>query len=171
MDAVEYIAMLRQAPDLGALPVGRRIVVIGGGMTAIDIASQTKRLGAESVTIAYRRGQAQMNASDFEQELAQTDGVLIRHWLKPKRLIGEGGRSPRRARIHREDRRPLVGTGETLTLECDQLFTAIGQTFLPAEVDGVALNSTRAGSGSMPSVAPRCRASGPAAIASPAARI
>ena len=61
MDAVAYIAMLRQAPDLAALPVGRRIVVIGGGMTAIDIASQMKRLGAESVTIAYRRGQPQIS--------------------------------------------------------------------------------------------------------------
>ena len=63
MDAVAYIAALRQASDLSALPVGRHIVVIGGGMTAIDIASQTKRLGAEDVTIVYRRGPEQMNAS------------------------------------------------------------------------------------------------------------
>jgi dihydropyrimidine dehydrogenase (NAD+) subunit PreT len=49
---------LRQADDLSALEIGRRIVVIGGGMTAIDIAAmQTKLLGAEEVTIAYRRGQ------------------------------------------------------------------------------------------------------------------
>jgi glutamate synthase (NADPH/NADH) small chain len=140
MDAVDYIAVLRQAEDLATLPVGRRIVVIGGGMTAIDIASQTKRLGAESVTIAYRRGQEQMNASEFEQELAQTDGVLIRHWLKPKRLIGEGGSlAAIELEYTREEGGRVVGTGETLVLACDQLFTAIGQAFLPAEVDGAPL--------------------------------
>ena len=55
-DAVNYIAELRQAKDLGKLPVGRRVLVIGGGMTAIDIAIQSKLLGAEDVTILYRRG-------------------------------------------------------------------------------------------------------------------
>ena len=62
-DAVDYIAALRQAGDLTALPVGRRVVVIGGGMTAIDIAVQSKQLGAQNVTIVYRRGQEQMKAS------------------------------------------------------------------------------------------------------------
>jgi len=139
-EAVDYIAELRQAQDLAALPVGRRIVVIGGGMTAIDIASQTKRLGAESVTIAYRRGQPQMNASEYEQELAQTDGVLIRHWLKPVRLVSEGGRlTAVELEYTREDAGKLVGTGETLVLPCDQLFTAIGQAFVPADVAGVPL--------------------------------
>ena len=63
IDAVEYIAELRQAPDLTRLPVGRRVVVIGGGMTAVDAAVQSKRLGAETVTIVYRRGLEQMKAS------------------------------------------------------------------------------------------------------------
>ncbi len=49
-NAVEFIAVLRQADDLAALPVGRRVVVVGGGMTAIDVAVQSKRLGAEEVT-------------------------------------------------------------------------------------------------------------------------
>ena len=61
-------------------------------MTAIDIASQTKRLGAEDVTIVYRRGPEQMGASAYEQELAQTDGVLLRHWLRPTRLLAEDGK-------------------------------------------------------------------------------
>ena len=56
IDAVDYIARFRQAKDLSALPVGRRVVVIGGGMTAIDIAVQSKKLGAETVTMVYRRG-------------------------------------------------------------------------------------------------------------------
>uniref|UniRef100_UPI00260BABA8 NAD(P)-dependent oxidoreductase n=1 Tax=uncultured Maritalea sp. TaxID=757249 RepID=UPI00260BABA8 len=63
LDAVDYIEELRQTDDLSSLPVGRDVVVIGGGMTAIDIAIQTKLLGAENVTIAYRRGQEAMNAS------------------------------------------------------------------------------------------------------------
>src|SRR5882757_7168090 len=85
-DAVAFIARLRQATHPGDIAIGRRVVVIGGGMTAIDIATQAKRLGAEEVTIVYRRGPDAMNASRFEQELAQTDGVLIRHWLKPVAL-------------------------------------------------------------------------------------
>jgi dihydropyrimidine dehydrogenase (NAD+) subunit PreT len=140
IEAVDYIAELRQARDLSTLAVGRRIVVIGGGMTAIDIASQTKRLGAENVTIAYRRGQAQMNASDYEQEVAQTDGVLIRHWLKPSRLIAEDGKLVAvELEYTSEQGGKLVDTGEKLMLECDQLFTAIGQAFMPEEVNGAAL--------------------------------
>ena len=55
-------------------------------MTAIDAAVQSKLLGAEEVTIFYRRGQEQMNASEFEQDLATANGVVIRHWLQPKRV-------------------------------------------------------------------------------------
>ena len=93
VDAVDYIAALRQAEDLTTLPVGRRVVVIGGGMTAIDIAVQSKKLGAQSVTIVYRRGEDQMKASRFERELAQTSGVVIRTWARPVALEGHGGRS------------------------------------------------------------------------------
>lgn len=135
--AVDYIARLRQEHDLSRLPVGRRIVVIGGGMTAIDIASQTKRLGAEEVTIVYRRGIEQMNASDYERQLAQTDGVLIRTFMRPKRLLAEAGRlSGIELEYTRLDAGKLVGTGETLTLACDQLFAAIGQTLRAADLGG-----------------------------------
>jgi dihydropyrimidine dehydrogenase (NAD+) subunit PreT len=128
MNAVDYIARLRQSKDLSKLPVGRRIVVIGGGMTAIDVASQTKRLGAEDVTIVYRRGPAQMNASDYEQELAQTDGVLIRYWMQPKKLITKAGRLISvELEYTKEKNGKLVGTGESVKLPCDQLFKAIGQ--------------------------------------------
>lgn len=140
IDAVDYIAALRQAKDKSTLPVGRSVVVIGGGMTAIDIASQVKRLGAESVTICYRRGKDEMNASDYEQEVAQTDGVLIRHWLRPTRLIGESGHVVAiELEYTKEQGGRLIGTGETLTLPCDQVFIAIGQTFLPEDVAGAPL--------------------------------
>jgi len=75
-NAVDFIARLRQAENLSELQVGRRVVVVGGGMTAIDAAVQTKLLGAEDVTVVYRRAQANMNASQYEQELAQTNGVF-----------------------------------------------------------------------------------------------
>ena len=129
MNAVDYIAQLRQTRDLSELPVGRRVVVIGGGMTAIDIASQTKRLGAEEVTIVYRRGPEQMNASRYEQELAQTDGVLIRHWMQPRRLIAEGSRLMGVELEYTEEiDGKVVGKGEVLEIPCDQLFKAIGQS-------------------------------------------
>jgi glutamate synthase (NADPH/NADH) small chain len=128
VNAVDYIARIRQSKDQSKLPVGRRIVVIGGGMTAIDIASQTKRLGAEDVTIVYRRGPQQMSASDYEQELAQTDGVLIRHWMQPKKLLAKAGRLIGvELEYTKEKNGKLVGTGESVKLPCDQLFKAIGQ--------------------------------------------
>lgn len=135
LDAVDYIANLRQADDLTTLPVGRRIVVIGGGMTAIDIASQIKRLGAEEVTIVYRRSQEQMNASEYEQALAQTDGVLIRTWGRPVKILSDNGHlTGVEIEYTREEDGKLVGTGETYTIACDQLFKAIGQTFLAADL-------------------------------------
>ncbi len=140
-NAVEFIAELRQASDLGSLPVGRRVVVIGGGMTAIDAAVQSKLLGAEEVTICYRRGQEHMNASEFEQDLAAANGVTIRHWLQPKRVVADGGKV--RA-IELEytamQGESLAGTGETITIVADQVFKAIGQSFVP-----VALNGSGAG--------------------------
>ncbi|MHA1189086.1 MAG: NAD(P)-dependent oxidoreductase [Alphaproteobacteria bacterium] len=124
IDAVEWIADLRQASDLAGVAVGRRIVVIGGGMTAVDAAVQSKLLGADQVTIAYRRGKDRLNASEFEQELAQTSGVTIRLHLQPKALVTRDG--------------AVVGidTGETEVLAADMVFKAIGQTFVPAALDG-----------------------------------
>jgi glutamate synthase (NADPH/NADH) small chain len=136
-DAVAYIADLRQAADLSRLPVGRRVVVVGGGMTAIDIASQSKRLGAEDVTIVYRRGPDKMGASEFERQVAQTDGVLIKFNAKPSRLVADKGRVAGIEFEYTADKGgKLVGTGETFTLPADMVFKAIGQTFVPAVLDG-----------------------------------
>ena len=137
-DAVAWIAELRQTTVLDSLPVGRRVVVIGGGMTAVDAAVQAKALGAEEVTIAYRRGQDAMNASPYEQEIAQTRGVHIRCNLQPKRILAEGGHvvgiELERTATGADGR--LAGTGETVTLEADQVFKAIGQAFVPEGTDG-----------------------------------
>ncbi|RRI07030.1 NAD(P)-dependent oxidoreductase [Mesorhizobium tamadayense] len=136
-NAVEFIAELRQASDLSSLPVGRRVVVIGGGMTAIDAAVQSKLLGAEEVTVCYRRGQEHMNASGFEQDLAAANGVAIRHWLQPKRVIAENGKvSAIELEYTAMNGDKLAGTGETLRLNADQVFKAIGQSFVPAVLNG-----------------------------------
>jgi glutamate synthase (NADPH/NADH) small chain len=129
VDAVDYIADLRQAADLSELPIGRRVVVIGGGMTAVDVAVQSKRLGAEQVTIAYRRGLDDMKASGYERELAQTNGVTIRPWARPVALEGHGdavsGVLLERTRV---EGGKLVGDGAPFRIEADVVFTAIGQT-------------------------------------------
>ena len=147
--AVQYIARLRQAPDPGALPVGRRVVVIGGGNTAIDIAAQTKRLGAEDVTIVYRRGPAAMGATPHEQKFAQTSDVRVRHWARPRRVIGADGhvREVEFERTRDAGQGRIEGTGETYALPADMLFTAIGQTFVAGPVsdggDALDLNGGR----------------------------
>lgn len=128
MDAVAFIETLRQTADKSSLGVGRNIVVIGGGMTAIDIARQTRRLGASEVTICYRRGPEAMKASLSEQEGARADGVFIRHHLSPLRLIAAGGQL-RAVELAIKDADAGVALAATLTLPCDQLFLAIGQTW------------------------------------------
>jgi len=139
-NAVDYIAELRQAADLAALPVGRRIVVIGGGNTAIDVATQSKRLGAEDVTIVYRRGPEQMSATWVEQEWAQTNGVRVKHWARPVRVEGEDGQATGVVFEYTQldDGGRLAGTGDTFTLAADTVFKAIGQTFVPSALDGAA---------------------------------
>jgi glutamate synthase (NADPH/NADH) small chain len=132
IDAVEYIAQLRQAGSKAELPVGRKVLVIGGGMTAIDIAVQSKRLGAEEVTIAYRRGHEQMGASQLEQDYARTSGVVIRHWLAPDLLQLSGGRVSGLKFEYTclDDDGELKGTGEHCQLDADIVFKAIGQNVL-----------------------------------------
>jgi glutamate synthase (NADPH/NADH) small chain len=143
-DAITYIAGLRQARDLSKLPVGRRVVVIGGGMTAIDIAIQSKLLGAEDVTILYRRGAAQMKASAYEQELAQTRGVKIKHWVMPKKVTVKNGQAAGlTCEYMREAKGKLEGTGETFDIPADTIFKAIGQTYVDAAGGSLALAAGR----------------------------
>ena len=128
-DAVEKISELRQSKKLTDLQVGRRIVVIGGGSTAIDIAVQYKKLGAEDVTIAYRRGPQQMKATWKEQEFAQNNGVRIKFWVSPKSLHSENGHVTgvelERTEFNSDGK--IIGTGEIRFIEADIVYRAIGQ--------------------------------------------
>jgi len=139
-DAVDFIAGLRQAADKSALPVGRRVVVIGGGNTAIDAATQARRLGAEDVTIVYRRGPAEMSATHHEQDFAQTNGVRIRHFAAPQRLLATAGQVSGvefvRTKLDAAGR--AVPSGESYTLPADMVLKAVGQVFVadPLRGDG-----------------------------------
>ncbi|MBT8367965.1 MAG: NAD(P)-dependent oxidoreductase [Deltaproteobacteria bacterium] len=133
-DAVKYIHDLRQARRLSQLPVGDKVVVIGGGMTAIDIAVQSKKLGASEVTIAYRRDKSNMKASGHEQHYAQINDVKLRYCLSPKRVLSKDGHvTGIEFDITEVDRDGNISkTGKFYELEADVLFKAIGQT-LPAD--------------------------------------
>lgn len=135
-DAVDFIAALRQSDDLAALPVGRNVVVIGGGMTAVDAAVQSKLLGAENVTIAYRRGRERMGASAFEQDLATSKGVRIVYNARPVAVHGNGAVAEIELEYTQTIDGDLKGTGETFRLPADQVFKAIGQV-LDDVPDGV----------------------------------
>ncbi len=131
-DAIDFIADIRQTKNqtenLAKIAVGTDVVVIGGGMTAVDAAVQAKRLGAQNVTIAYRRGPEDMKASTYEQELAKINGVSIRHWLKPISLHGTNGCV---SAVSFESTAmvggKLTGTGQITHLAADMVLTAIGQ--------------------------------------------
>ena len=133
-NAVEFIAGLRQARDYAALPVGRRVVVIGGGMTAIDAAVQSKKLGAHEVTIVYRRDQARMPSSQHEQEWARLNGVAIREWSVLKAIDAPSGHveGASFASVH-EVGGKLEATGKQWSIEADTVLKAIGQTLVVSD--------------------------------------
>ncbi|WP_370206136.1 NAD(P)-dependent oxidoreductase [Pararhodobacter marinus] len=127
-DAVDFIAELRQAKDKSALPIGRHVVVIGGGMTAVDAAVQSRLLGAEHVHMVYRRDRDAMGASEYELDHAATEGVTILTNAMPVKIIGNGKVEAVEFAYTRSGPKGLEQTGETFTLRADQVFKAIGQT-------------------------------------------
>ncbi len=133
-NAVEFIAGLRQSSDYAAVPVGRRVVVIGGGMTAVDAAVQSRKLGAQEVTIVYRRDQARMPASKHEQEWAQLNGVTIREWSVLKSLETTLGHVEGATFAEvRDVNGRLEVTGKHWEIAADTVLKAIGQTLVLAD--------------------------------------
>jgi glutamate synthase (NADPH/NADH) small chain len=130
MNAVDFIEALRSARDFGTVPVGRRVVVIGGGNTAVDAAVQSRKLGAASVTMVYRRGVESMSATWAERDFAQTNGVTLLTHATPLRLIGENG-----VVTGVEFERSFnTGDAERFVIEADMVLKAIGQTLVPAGI-------------------------------------
>jgi len=106
--------------------------VIGGGMTAVDAAVQSKLLGAENVTIVYRREQGKMSASGYEQEHATSAGVRIVTNAAPVAVHGSDAVAEVEFSYTEEGPDGLKTTGQTFRLKADQVFKAIGQTLTGA---------------------------------------
>ncbi len=148
-NAVDFISDVRQADYLAHLPVGRNVVVIGGGMTAVDAAVKSRLLGAEHVTIAYRRGREAMGASRYEQDLAASHGVRILCNVQPVAIHGNGSTAEIELEYTESREGKLSGTGETIRVPADQVLKAIGQTLEGApeglDLDGNKIVVTDAG--------------------------
>ena len=141
VDAIEFIYNLR-SKTFNQIPVGDRVAVIGLGMTAIDAATQAKRLGAKEVTIVYRRTQDEMPCTQHELDIAMLDGCNIMWLAAPKEIIGEGGNtkglvcSVMELGVADTSGRPApVDTGKTFTIEVDMVIKAAGQTPFKGLVD------------------------------------
>ena len=114
--------------------IGRRVVVLGGGNTAMDCCRSSRRLGGEEVTVAVRSGFEEMKASPWEKEDAMREGIPILNYLVPKAFTHEGGRlngvsfEKVRAEYDAKGRRSLVPTGEPeMHIPCDDVLVAVGQ--------------------------------------------
>ena len=138
MAAVDYIADLRQCTDLATLPVPQRAIVIGAGNTAIDMAVQIKRLGAEDVTLVYRRGFESMTATHHEQDIAKENQVRMKTWAAPLEVLLDDAGKVRGMRFEqtRMDDGKLVGTGAFIEIAADAVFKAIGQSMDPSGISG-----------------------------------
>jgi 2-oxoacid:acceptor oxidoreductase delta subunit (pyruvate/2-ketoisovalerate family) len=125
LDAVSVLRSMEGADADGSRPMlGRRVVVYGGGNTAIDVARTAKRLGATDAIIVYRRTRDRMPAHDFEVEEALQEGVMIK-WLSTIKQAGEGGLTVEKMKL--DDKGFPQPTGEFETLEADSLVLALGQ--------------------------------------------
>jgi len=131
----EAMSFLRQYNIRGSVPVGKRVAVIGGGNAAIDAARTAIRLGAQSVTVIYRRTREEMPAYAEEIEEALQEGVVVRTLVNPEEFVVEDGavsgirlRAMKLGEFDRSGRRrPEAGDGEGEILPADQVILAIGQ--------------------------------------------
>ena len=156
VEALSFIAETKLAEmegleRLSELPVGNHVAVIGAGNTAIDAATIAKRLGAERVTIVYRRGEKEMPAYDFEYAFIKNEGVEFRFLSQPVAVIGEGGQvvgleclKMQLSAPGDDGRRQVVPVpGSEFTIECDQVIMAIGQEKQAALIEEFGLEAER----------------------------
>ncbi|MDG6969964.1 MAG: NAD(P)-dependent oxidoreductase [Nitrososphaerota archaeon] len=114
--------------------LGKRVLVIGGGNSALDCARVAQRLTGGEVTIVYRRTEAEMPVDKILVEEGKEEGLRLRLLLSPKEYSGEGGRVTKAAmskmklgEVDASGRRSPVPTGETVDLECDSVIVALGR--------------------------------------------
>jgi 2-oxoacid:acceptor oxidoreductase delta subunit (pyruvate/2-ketoisovalerate family) len=121
---LDAVAVLRSMEGEDKPMLGRRVVVYGGGNTAIDVARTAKRLGASEAIIVYRRNREKMPAHDFEVEEALQEGVMIK-WLSTIKQAGESSITVEKMAL--DDKGFPQPTGEFETLEADSVVLALGQ--------------------------------------------
>ena len=133
VDAIEFIYDIR-SKGYPSVPVGDKVAVIGMGMTAIDAATQAKRLGAKEVTMLYRRTEAEMPCTKHELDIAMLDGCEVIWLAAPQKIKGSTGKVKQlvcsKMKLGEPDasgRHSPVDTGETFTLDVDMVIKAAGQ--------------------------------------------
>ncbi len=133
-DAIRFIYNIR-TEGFPNVPVGDRVAVIGMGMTAIDAATQAKRLGAKEVTMVYRRSEAEKNCTQVELGIALLDGCKMQWLTAPKEIIGEHGKVTllvceimKLGAPDYSGKPAPIPTGETITLGVDMVIKATGQS-------------------------------------------
>lgn len=147
VDAISFIYDIR-SKGYSQVKVGDKVAVIGMGMTAIDAATQAKRLGAKEVTMLYRRTQAEMPCTQVELDIAMLDGCKIVWLATPKEVLGVDGKVTQLVcsttvlgEPDASGRRTPVDTGETITLDVDMVIKAAGQMPFESLVSGNSLNN------------------------------
>jgi len=150
-EALDFIAQTHEKP-LAECEVGRRVIVIGGGNTAVDVATAAKRLGADRVTIAYRRTAEAMPAFAYEYELAARDGIEFAWLVAPVRICGDQGGVTGvefvRTRLADESDRTARLTaidGSEFVLDADMVVKALGQQPLAGFISGIEGLETKKG--------------------------
>jgi glutamate synthase (NADPH/NADH) small chain len=143
LDSLTFIEQTK-AKNFAEIVVGRRIAVIGGGNTAIDVGTAARRLGAEQVYLVYRRSAEEMSAFDYEYELAKKDGVTFVWQAVPDRILGSQrveGLQCRRTALGAPDasgrRVPQIEPGSEFVLDVDMVVRALGQTKLTAFLQSI----------------------------------
>jgi dihydropyrimidine dehydrogenase (NAD+) subunit PreT len=133
VDAISFIYDIREK-GFDKVPVGDRVAVIGMGMTAIDAATQARRLGARQVTLIYRRTEKEKPCTQVELDIALLDACEVIWLAAPKEVIGENGKvkalvcsEMKLGEPDASGRRSPVDTGKTFTLEVDMVIKAAGQ--------------------------------------------
>jgi dihydropyrimidine dehydrogenase (NAD+) subunit PreT len=148
-DAISFIYDLR-SKSYPAIPVGDKVAVIGMGMTAIDAATQAKRLGAKEVTMLYRRTEDEMPCTKHELDIAMLDGCEIIWLTAPKEVKGINGKVTElictKMQLGEPDasgRRSPVDTGETFSLEVDMVIKAAGQTPFESLIEELKIQNSK----------------------------
>ena len=131
---LDAVSLLRSMEGEDKPLLGRRVVVYGGGNTAIDAARTAKRLGATEAIIVYRRTRDRMPAHDFEVEEALQEGIMMK-WLSTIKRVEEGVLTVEKMQL--DDKGFPQPTGEFETLEADSLVLALGQDVDLSLLDGV----------------------------------